>query len=224
MGRRQVFDSDEVLVAAMQLFRRQGYNGTSLKDVEETTGLHPGSLYRSFGNKDTIFRLALDAYVDRVVAGRVAEHLERPADPLGGIGSYFTSTFDTGLAREPGCLVTNSAVESFVLDELTGRGVRRGLDMIERGFAGAIRRARAAGQVPPDADADRLALRLLVDYQGVLVLVRAGTGTDRLRSVTDDVLAGLRRGDTDGRPGRSSGRTSDQSLTCGPVHDVRTSS
>ncbi len=148
MGRRQLFDSDEVLLTMMQLFRSQGFHATSLRDLEAATGLHPGSLHRSFGNKDEIFRSALDAYVGRVVRGRVAEHLERGDDPIAGIRSYFTSTFETGLERDPGCLVTNSVVESYALDELTTRGARRGLDEIERGFVGAVERARAAGQVP----------------------------------------------------------------------------
>ncbi|EIV94023.1 TetR/AcrR family transcriptional regulator [Frankia sp. QA3] len=192
MGRRQVFDADEVLVAVMQLFRRRGHQGTSLKDLEEATGLHPGSLYRAFGNKDALFRAALDAYVDRVVAGRIAEHLEAAHDPLAGLRAYFRSTFETGLDPEPGCLVTNTAVESFALDELTGRGVRRGLDLIERGLRGAIVRGQTSGQIPAGADPDRLAARLLVDYQGILVLVRAGTPAARLGAMTEDILAALR--------------------------------
>ncbi len=192
MGRRQLFDSDEVLLTMMQLFRRQGFHATSLRDLEAATGLHPGSLHRSFGNKEEIFRSALDAYIERVVRRRVAEHLERVDDPLAGVRSYFTSTFETGLDPDPGCLVTNSAVESYALDELTIRGVRQGLEEIERGFAGAVVRARAAGQVPAGRPVDRLGLRLLVDYQGVLVLVRSGAELSRLRQVTDDIVTSLR--------------------------------
>ncbi|WP_250279326.1 TetR/AcrR family transcriptional regulator [Frankia sp. Cppng1_Ct_nod] len=192
MGRRQLFDSDEVLLTMMQLFRRQGFHATSLRDLEAATGLHPGSLHRSFGNKEEIFRSALDAYIERVVRRRVAEHLERVDDPLAGVRSYFTSTFETGLDPDPGCLVTNSAVESYALDELTIRGVRQGLEEIERGFAGAVVRARAAGQVPAGRPADLLGLRLLVDYQGVLVLVRSGAEPSRLRQVTDDIVTSLR--------------------------------
>ncbi|MDT3439958.1 TetR/AcrR family transcriptional regulator [Pseudofrankia sp. BMG5.37] len=192
MGRRQLFDSDEVLLTMMQLFRRQGFHATSLRDLETATGLHPGSLHRTFGNKDEIFRSALDAYIDRVVRRRIAEHLGGVDDPLAGIRSYFTSTFETGLDRDPGCLVTNSAVESYALDELTNRGVRRGLDEIERGLAGAVERAQAAGQIPAARRADRLGLRLLVDYQGVLVLVRSGAEPARLRQVTNDIVTALR--------------------------------
>ena len=192
MGRRQLFDSDEVLLTMMQLFRRQGFHATSLRDLEAATGLHPGSLHRTFGNKDKIFRSALDAYVDRVVRRRVAEHLERVDDPLAGIRSYFTSTFETGLDRDPGCLVTNSAIESYALDELTTRGVRRGLDEIEQGLARAVARAQTADQIPTARSPDRLGLRLLVDYQGILVLVRSGAEPARLRQVTDDIVTSLR--------------------------------
>src|SRR4051812_6980445 len=48
VGRKQIWDQTEVLAGAMRLFRRRGYLGASVRDIEEATGLHPGSLYRVF--------------------------------------------------------------------------------------------------------------------------------------------------------------------------------
>lgn len=81
MGRRQLWDRDEVLASAMRLFRHRGYLGASLRDIEEATGLHPGSLCRTFRSKDGLFHAALDAYNERVVQGRIRVHLLEPADP-----------------------------------------------------------------------------------------------------------------------------------------------
>ena len=190
MGRKQLWDQAEVVTSAMRLFRRRGYQGASLRDIEEATGLHPGSLYRAFESKDGLFLAALDAYNDQVVQVRVQAHLLEPANPVAGIRSFFTSTFDTGLDPDPGCLITNTAVESFMVPQASD-GVRRGLETIEAGFAAALTRARTSGLVPADLDVDLSAARLLALYQGLLVLVRAGTPHSKLHTITDGALASI---------------------------------
>ncbi|KAA2260684.1 TetR/AcrR family transcriptional regulator [Solihabitans fulvus] len=190
MGRKQLWDQAEVLASAMRLFRRRGYLGASLRDIEEATGLHPGSLYRVFESKDGLFRAALDAYNDQVVRGRVRVHLLEPADPVAGIRSFFTSAFETGLDPDPGCLLTNTAVESFTVPQAAA-GVRRGLEAIESGFADALTRARALGLLSADLDVEESAARLLALYQGLLVLVRAGTPLTKLHTITDGAMASI---------------------------------
>ncbi|WP_031073062.1 TetR/AcrR family transcriptional regulator [Streptomyces sp. NRRL WC-3742] len=190
MGRRQLWDQAEVLASAMRLFRHRGYLGASVRDIEEATGLHPGSLYRVFESKDGLFRAALDAYNDQVVRGRVQAHLLEPTDPVAGIRSFFTSAFETGLDPDPGCLLTNTAVESFTVPQAAA-GVRRGLDVIESGFADALTRARALGLLSADLDVEVSAARLLALYQGLLVLVRAGTPRTKLHTVTDGAMASI---------------------------------
>ncbi|MQY04737.1 TetR/AcrR family transcriptional regulator [Actinomadura macrotermitis] len=198
MGRKQLWDQGEVLASAMRLFRHRGYQAASLRDIEEATGLHPGSLYRAFDSKDGLFRAALDAYNDQVVQERVRVHLLTPADPVAGIRSFFTSAFETGLDPDPGCLLTNTAVESFTVPQAAA-GVRRGLEAIETGFTDALTRARSLDLLPADLDVAESAARLLALYQGLLVLVRAGTPRTKLHTITDGALASI-GSEKEGRP------------------------
>ncbi|MEV5491173.1 TetR/AcrR family transcriptional regulator [Streptomyces bobili] len=190
MGRKQVWDQGEVLASAMRLFRRRGYLGASLRDLEEATGMHPGSLYRAFRSKEGLFSAALDDYNERVVEGRVRVHLRDAEDPVTGIRSFFTSAFDTGIGTEPdpGCLLTNTAVESFSVPHVAP-GVRRGLETIESGFADALTRARTQRLLPEELDVEESAAQLLALYQGLLVLVRSGTDAAKLHTITDGALA-----------------------------------
>lgn len=41
------------------VFRSTGYEGTSIDDLVQATGLHRGSLYKAFGSKRGVFLLAL---------------------------------------------------------------------------------------------------------------------------------------------------------------------
>jgi TetR/AcrR family transcriptional regulator, transcriptional repressor for nem operon len=45
MSRPKTYDEEKLLRAAMQTFRERGYGGTSIKDLEQATGLRSGSLY-----------------------------------------------------------------------------------------------------------------------------------------------------------------------------------
>ena len=71
-GRPREFDVDAVLIALMELFWRRGYEGTSLADIVEATGLKKGSLYAAFGDKRDMYLKALAHYdaqrVELVVA------------------------------------------------------------------------------------------------------------------------------------------------------------
>jgi AcrR family transcriptional regulator len=62
VGRRRNFDSDDALKRAMHVFWRNGYEGASLAALTEAMGINPPSLYMAFGNKDGLFRRALDLY------------------------------------------------------------------------------------------------------------------------------------------------------------------
>lgn len=61
MARAQ-FDRNDVIEKSIDLFRQNGFNGSSMKQVVETTGLKPGSIYLAFGNKEALFREALESY------------------------------------------------------------------------------------------------------------------------------------------------------------------
>jgi AcrR family transcriptional regulator len=55
MGRNKQFERDDVTEKALQAFWRKGYVDTSLKDLEEATGVFKPVLYSEFGDKEGLF-------------------------------------------------------------------------------------------------------------------------------------------------------------------------
>lgn len=66
MARTQ-FDRNDVIDQSIALFWQKGYSGASIQQVVKTTGLKPGSIYLAFGNKEALFREALERYAQNSI-------------------------------------------------------------------------------------------------------------------------------------------------------------
>src|SRR2546422_11461457 len=77
MGRPRAFDVEKALDLALRVFWEKGYEGTALSDLTEAMGINRPSLYAAFGNKEALFRKALDRYADGP-ASYVREALNEP--------------------------------------------------------------------------------------------------------------------------------------------------
>lgn len=191
MGRKRTWDEPEMLSSVMTVLRRKGFGHTTVRDIKDATGLHPGSLYDYYGSKDGLFTAAVTFYNEQVVKERIRRHLEEAEPPLVGIRSFFTSTFDTSENPRLGCLLTNSATDAHALDDACRCGVIAGLDLVERGLHRALKRAQTAGDLAPSAPIGEVASQLLALNQGVLVLVRLGTPPGKLHRIVDSALSAL---------------------------------
>ncbi|MDQ3185436.1 MAG: TetR/AcrR family transcriptional regulator, partial [Pseudomonadota bacterium] len=76
-GRPREFDVDEALIAALRVFWTRGYEGASLTELTEAMGITRPSLYAAFGNKEALFRKALDLY-EREKLAHVSEAIDAP--------------------------------------------------------------------------------------------------------------------------------------------------
>ena len=77
LGRPRAFDIDQALDCALRVFWRKGYEGTSLPDLTKAMGINRPSLYAAFGNKEELFRKALDLYAEGPAAF-IREAVEKP--------------------------------------------------------------------------------------------------------------------------------------------------
>jgi AcrR family transcriptional regulator len=64
MGRPRAFDIEKALDQALQVFWHKGYEGASLSDLTAAMGINRPSLYAAFGNKEELFRKALERYIE----------------------------------------------------------------------------------------------------------------------------------------------------------------
>lgn len=109
MPRPKAYDRDAVVRAARDLFWAQGYEATSLADLERATGLNRSSIYQEFGSKHGLFTHAVDNYLTEIAKPRLAG---LPGGGLAEVTAYFTSLAQAlrGAPRY-GCLMVNAITE-----------------------------------------------------------------------------------------------------------------
>lgn len=88
MARSEVFDRNDVLDQVRDLFWAKGYNGTSINDLVETTGLNRSSLYNSFGNKMSLYKTVFIQYQEENQA-IFQEAIQRAKSPKEAIQNIF---------------------------------------------------------------------------------------------------------------------------------------
>ena len=112
MARPTIFDQQEALEKAMQLFWRQGYKGTSINDLIRATGMHPGSIYGRFKSKKALFLAALDHY-NAITLANIEHIFSTASSPLAAIRAFFSylTTRVSNDTEGKGCLLINSAQE-----------------------------------------------------------------------------------------------------------------
>ena len=71
MARPREFDEEQVLRRALEVFHAKGFDGTTLDELEQATGLGRGSLHGAFGDKRALFLKALARYLDTALRERV---------------------------------------------------------------------------------------------------------------------------------------------------------
>ncbi len=189
MGRHREFDLDKALDAALTMFWQKGYEGTSFEDLTRVTGVARPGLYAAFGNKEALFRKALDRY-DAKYMTFMSDALGEPKvyDVIRRIleGSVKVQTLG-GSSR--GCLGVNGAVACSDEAEPIRQELIARRNATEAALRARLKRARQEGDLPPSADCAMLAGYVMTVSQGMAVQAKAGASKATLAAIVAHVLA-----------------------------------
>ncbi|MDU8927180.1 TetR/AcrR family transcriptional regulator [Alisedimentitalea sp. MJ-SS2] len=183
MAGAKKYDREDLLDRAIELFRRQGYAGTSTAELVEALGVNRKSMYAEFGSKQELFEAALERYSD-VNLTRVLAPIEHPDASADAIRTAFDSyaSASEGAFNGLGCLMANSAVERAALDPGCARYVDDYLKRLNVGFTNALSNADAMGDLRDGVKIDETAAMLAMSVVGVSALIRAKAPSDQVHA------------------------------------------
>lgn len=193
MARPAKFDDETLLHRAMVTFWAQGWNATSIRELERVMDLKAPSIYRKFESKEKLFELCLVRYNALIIRGRIDRYLGASQKPLEDVRQFFLSSIDTDAKNTPlvGCLVTNTAGESPMIPAAAQVQVTKGLHQVRTALVTECGRAQDQSQLPTSCKPAELGDRLQLDFLGLMVLARNGTEPSQLRGRVNDLFANL---------------------------------
>jgi AcrR family transcriptional regulator len=172
----------------MLVFWEHGYEGASLATLTGAMGISTTSMYAAFGNKEELFRKALERYTEGPSA-YLTRALEEPT-ALGVATALLAGTVQTTTrpAHPHGCMGVQGALASGD----SGRGARDLLVAWRNNGCSRVRerfqRAVDDGELPPGANPELLARYVTTLAFGIAVQAASGVGRDELQEMADAAL------------------------------------
>jgi TetR/AcrR family transcriptional repressor of nem operon len=190
LARPREFEEATVLEAAMRCFWARGYEATSVRDLAGEMGITGASLYNAFGDKRSLYRRALDHYLDQSVRDRVAR-LEPSLPPLDAIRAFFDEVIRRSVndRERRGCMLVNAALESASHDAELRKAVARETVFIEGFFCRCAAAGQKDGTITRSRSPEQLARMLLSILFGIRVLARTRPQKALLEGAAGTALA-----------------------------------
>src|SRR6266436_4885968 len=183
-GRKRQFDVDEALDRALEVFWARGYEGATLPELTRSMGINRPSLYAAFGNKEQLFRKALDRYQTGHMSF-LTEALSKPT-ARAAVEAIFSGfvRMQRDRAKARGCLVVSGALACGEEAET----VRRELAQLRQAIVTTLRerfeRAVQDGDLPVGSDCATLARYTATVLGGLAVQAASGATEKELRLVS----------------------------------------
>ena len=188
-GRPRGFDRDIALRRAMEVFWERGYDGASMADLTTAMGINSPSLYAAFGDKEALFRAAVELY-GRTEGSRTARALREEPTAYTAIEAMLRDniTVYTDPELPHGCMVVlagatyttrNASVRAFLAEARrhTTADIHARLD-----------RGVADGDLRPGTDTAALATLYSTVLYGLSIQARDDVGHAELSAAVDSAL------------------------------------
>ncbi|MGI2170984.1 TetR/AcrR family transcriptional regulator [Shewanella sp. MF05960] len=191
VGRPRGFDIDIALEQALNVFWRNGYEGTSLNELTEAMGIKKPSLYAAFGNKEQLFFKAIDLYENRPDSlFNIAFQHDHIADVIRGLLLGAAAQF-TDCSHPQGCALINSTLSCSEASESIKQTVLARKLKHKQQLADRFEQAKLKGELQGRCEPVVLASLMTALFQGLSMQASEGASVDELQKVATMAAEGI---------------------------------
>lgn len=194
MGRPREFDPETALAKILDVFWSKGFEGATMRDLVDATGLKKGSLYAAFGDKRAMYLKALALY-DRTAIDHAVVILSGSGPVRKRIEGFLLLAISPVNDRKDrrGCFLCNASVDQAVLDSETGRAVKKCLDRLGHALEGAFTKKseKTSKQNTTNKKFQAQAQYILSVYFGLRVLAKGGHSAKTLLDIKGAALRAI---------------------------------
>jgi AcrR family transcriptional regulator len=187
-GRPRSFDEDQAIDAAMRVFWEKSFEGTTMTDLTDATGLSRSSIRAAFGSKEGLFLKAVKRYQSeqmRYIPKALAQPTLRRA-----IEALFRGmvNFISIPGNPKGCLSIHGALACGTDGELVTQVMAKWRRSNENLIKERIQQAQREGELGRDVNAADYARYIATIMIGIGIQAVNGTGRTELTRMVDMTL------------------------------------
>jgi AcrR family transcriptional regulator len=179
----KISTKDFIISSAAELFNLYGYNGCSMNDIMEATGLKKGGIYNHFSSKDEI---ALAAY--NYSYGLVIKRFRANLDVVKTAQEKLYAIIETyeGLMDEPtmkgGCPIFNTAVDAIDFHPSLAAKAKEGINRLQRYVEIKIEQGIEDAEFMQRCKPDRIASMIIIHLEGAIIMSRVSGDKQHMRN------------------------------------------
>lgn len=185
-GRPKIFDEQEAIQKATEVFRNKGYDTASADELLGAMGIGKGSFYLAFkGGKQELYVRSIKQFAENFNK-KIAQAIENSEDQIKFLRQFFLNlAYVEDCDAERGCYLGNALVQLSEKDQDIKKITAELLKGLQRVFAETIKKAQEKGQLKTKEDPEILAWHLTNLWNGIHVTRRMESSPEILRSMIE---------------------------------------
>jgi len=191
IGRPREFDRDQAVRRAMDIFWAQGYEGTTLADLQKAMGgITAPSFYAAFGSKEDLFREVVELYKETQGAP-ITKALNEGATARASVEAMLraSATHVCGHDNPRGCMMVLSGINCTAANKGVEDFLREQRTLREKLVRQRLRRGVAEGDLPASTDVNGLVTFYTSVLDGMAMRARDGASRKALGDIVKYAMA-----------------------------------
>ena len=172
----------KIVEAAAPIFNQHGYEGSSLNDLMEATGLKKGGIYRHFSSKEELAAEAFDYTWEAAWKARLL-HVDGKTSGIEKLKQLIANFVEYRSPVAGGCPILNTAIDADdgnpVLRARVAKALRSWLVRLQT----ILQQAQERGETRPRVDPEVVATLIVASLEGALMMSRLQRNDKALRRV-----------------------------------------
>src|SRR5580698_3034957 len=172
----------KIVAAAAPIFNQHGYEGSSLADLMEATGLKKGGIYRHFSSKEELAAEAFDYTWDAAWRARML-HVDENATGIEKLKQLIANFIDYRSPVAGGCPILNTAIDAddgnAVLRAHVAKALRSWLSRLQI----IVEQAKERRETRTGIDPKTVSTLIVASLEGALMMSRIQRNDEALRCV-----------------------------------------
>lgn len=163
-----------ILEKVSDLFNKKGYAGTSLRDLENATGLTKGSIYANFKDKEEVSLKVFEFNYQNLRQALLARVAGKPTskEKLIACVDFYMDYFPT-MNSKGGCVIQNSLVEADDTHPALFERAKQALTAWKDSMQGILEEGIRNKEFGSDLNAKQYAVYLIAVIEGAILVAKS---------------------------------------------------